>query len=50
MAKTQILENEQKELSELNSIHLTEKQELEAKLTIESQAKDGNHFSDSLFL
>jgi hypothetical protein len=49
MTKTQILENELKEVGKLNSVLLTEKQELEAKLAEESQAKDGNHFTNSLF-
>jgi hypothetical protein len=49
MTETQILENELKEVGKLNSVLLTEKQELEAKLAEESQAKDGNHFTDSLF-
>jgi hypothetical protein len=43
MMETHILEDELKEVSELNSILLVEKQELEAKLTKESQAKDGKH-------
>jgi hypothetical protein len=50
MIETQILEDELKEVNELNSILLVEKQELKTKLAIESQAKDGNHFTDSLFL
>jgi hypothetical protein len=49
MTETQILEDELKEVSELNSILLNEKQELEAKLAEESRAKYGNHFPDSLF-
>jgi hypothetical protein len=49
MMETQILENELKEVGKLNSVLLTEKQELEAKLAEESQAKDGNHFTNSLF-
>jgi hypothetical protein len=49
MIEMQILEEELKEVSKLNSILLAEKQELEAKLVIESQAKDGNHFTNSLF-
>jgi hypothetical protein len=49
MTEMQILEEELKEVSKLNSILLAEKQELEAKLVIDSQAKDGNHFTDSLF-
>jgi hypothetical protein len=47
MIETQILEHELKELGELNLVLLKEKQELEAKLAEESQAKDGNHFPDS---
>jgi hypothetical protein len=43
MMETQILEDELKEVSELNSILLVEKQELETKLAKESQAKDGEH-------
>jgi hypothetical protein len=50
MTEMQILEDELKEVSELNSILLTKKQELEAKLAIESQVKDGNYFTYSLFL
>jgi hypothetical protein len=50
MIETQILEDELKEVNELNSILLAEKQELKVKLAIESQEKDGNHFTDSLFL
>jgi hypothetical protein len=49
MTETQILEDELKEVCELNSVLLNEKQELEAKLAEESRAKDGNHFPDSLF-
>jgi hypothetical protein len=48
MTKTWILEDELKEVSELNLILLTEKQELEAKLTKESQSKDGKHPIDFL--
>jgi hypothetical protein len=43
MPETQILKDELKEVSELNSILLAEKQELEAKLAKESQVKDGEH-------
>jgi hypothetical protein len=39
MMKTQILDDDLKEVSELNSILLAEKQELETKLAKESQAK-----------
>jgi hypothetical protein len=41
MIETQILEDELKEVSKLSSILLTKKQELKAKLTKESQEKDG---------
>jgi hypothetical protein len=50
MTETQILEDELKEVGELNLVLLAQKKELEAKLDEESQAKDGNHFIDSLFL
>jgi hypothetical protein len=50
MTETQILTDELKEVGELNSVLLAQKQELEAKLAEESQAKDGNHFTDSSFL
>jgi hypothetical protein len=43
MMETQILEDDLKEVSELNSILFAEKQELETKLAKESQAKDGEH-------
>jgi hypothetical protein len=49
MMETQILKDELKEVGELNSVLLNEKQELEAKLAEESWAKDHNHFPDSLF-
>jgi hypothetical protein len=49
MTETQILEDELKEVGELNSVLLNEKQELEAKVAEESQAKYGDHFPDSLF-
>jgi uncharacterized small protein (DUF1192 family) len=49
MMKTQILEDELKEVGELNSVLLAKKQELEAMLAEESQAKDGNYFTESLF-
>jgi hypothetical protein len=39
MMKTQILDDDLKEMSELNSILLAEKQEIETKLAKESQAK-----------
>jgi chemotaxis receptor (MCP) glutamine deamidase CheD len=50
MTETQILEDELKEVSELNSILLAEKQELEIKLAKESQAKYGEHPIDFLYL
>jgi hypothetical protein len=43
MMETQVLEDELNEVSKLNSVLLAQKQELEAKLAEESQAKDGNH-------
>jgi glycine betaine/choline ABC-type transport system substrate-binding protein len=49
MTETQILEDVLKEVGEHNSVLLTEKQELEAKLAKERRVKDGNHFPDSLF-
>jgi hypothetical protein len=49
MTETQILEDELKEVGELNSVVLNEKQELKANLADKSRAKDGNHFPDSLF-
>jgi hypothetical protein len=49
MTETQILEDQLKEVGELNPVLLTKKQELEAKLVEESWAKYGNHFTDSLF-
>jgi hypothetical protein len=49
MTETQILEDLLKEVGDLNLVLLAEKQELEDKLAEESQAKDGNHFTDSLF-
>jgi hypothetical protein len=49
MMETQILEDELKEVGELNSVLLTEKQELEAKLAKGSPTKDGNLFTNSLF-
>jgi hypothetical protein len=41
--ETQILEDELKEVNELNLILLAEKQELETKLAKESQATVGEH-------
>jgi hypothetical protein len=49
MIETQVLEDKLKEVSKLNSILLAQKQELEAKLAKESQAKDGNYPINSLF-
>jgi hypothetical protein len=49
MTETQILEDELKEVGDLNLVLLTKKQEIEAKLAEESQTKDGNHFTNSLF-
>jgi hypothetical protein len=43
MTETHILQDELKEVSELYSILLPEKQELKTKLAKESQAKDGEH-------
>jgi hypothetical protein len=39
--------DELKEVGKLNSVLLKEKQEFEAKLAEESQAKDGKHFPDA---
>jgi hypothetical protein len=50
MIETQILEDELKKESKLNSILLVEKLELEAKLAKESKAKDGEHPIDFLSL
>jgi hypothetical protein len=50
MTETQILEDELKEVSELNLVLLAEKQEHEAKLATENQAKDGEHPIDFLSL
>jgi uncharacterized small protein (DUF1192 family) len=49
MTETEILEDELKEVSELNSVLLAQKQKLEAKLAEESHTKDGNHSANSLF-
>jgi hypothetical protein len=46
MMETQILEDELKEVTVLNSILLAEKQELETKLAKERQAKDSEHLID----
>jgi DNA-binding transcriptional regulator PaaX len=48
MTKTQLFEDELKEVSQLNSILLSQKLELETRLAEESQAKDGKHFTNSL--
>jgi hypothetical protein len=50
MMQNQILEDELKEVSELHSPLLAEKQELEAKLANESQAKDGEYLINFLSL
>jgi hypothetical protein len=53
MMETRILEDELKEVSELKSILVDEKQELETKLAKESHAKNGEHPIDfflSLYL
>jgi hypothetical protein len=47
MTKTQVLEDMLKELRKLNSVLLAQRQELEAKVVEESQAKDGNHSINS---
>jgi uncharacterized small protein (DUF1192 family) len=49
MTETQILEDELKEVSKLNSVLLAQKQELEAKMAEESQSKEGKHSTNSLF-
>jgi hypothetical protein len=43
MIETQILEDELKEVGELNSVLLKEKQKVEAKPAEESWAEDRNH-------
>jgi hypothetical protein len=48
MTETQFFEDELKVVSQLNSILLAQKHELEIRLAEESQAKDGKHFNDSL--
>jgi hypothetical protein len=48
MRKTQLFEDELKEVSQLNSILLAQKLELETRLAEESQAKDGKHSANSL--
>jgi hypothetical protein len=48
MTETQLFEDELKEVSQLNSVLLTQKLELEAELVEERQAKDGKHSTDSL--
>jgi hypothetical protein len=47
MTKTQVLEDMLKELSKLNSVLLSQRQELEAKVAEGSQAKDGNRSINS---
>jgi hypothetical protein len=49
MTKTQVPEDELNEVSKFNSVLLAEKQELQAKLAEENQAKDGNHPTNYLF-
>jgi hypothetical protein len=49
MMKTHVLEDELNEVSKLNSVLLAQKQELQAKLAKQSQAKDGNHPTNYLF-
>jgi hypothetical protein len=49
MMETQILEDELKAVNGLNLVLLAQKQELEAKLAEESQTKDGNYSTNSLF-
>jgi hypothetical protein len=49
MMETQVLEDELNKVSKLNSVLLAQKQELEAKLTKESQAKNGNHTTTIYF-
>jgi hypothetical protein len=50
MTETQILEDELKDVGQLNSFLLKEKQELEAELAEESRAKHRNHFPNSFSL
>jgi hypothetical protein len=50
MTETQIIEDGLKEVSELNTVLLAKKLELEAKLAEEIQTKDGNRSANSLFL
>jgi hypothetical protein len=47
MMETQLFEDELKEVSQLNSILLAQKLELETRLVEQSQAKDGKHFTNS---
>jgi hypothetical protein len=49
MMETQVLEDELNKVSKLNSVLLAQKQELEAKLAKESQAKDGNNTTTIYF-
>jgi hypothetical protein len=48
MTKTQLFEDALKEVSQLKSILLAQKLELETRVAEESQAKDGKHFTNSL--
>jgi hypothetical protein len=50
MMETQLFEDDLKEVSQLNSVLLTQKLELETRLADERQAKDSKHFTDSLLL
>jgi hypothetical protein len=50
MTETQLFEDELQEVSQLNSVLLAQKLELEAKLVEERQAKDGKHSTNSLLL
>jgi hypothetical protein len=47
LTETRVLEDELKEVSKLNSVLISQREELEAKLVEESHAKDGNHSINS---
>jgi hypothetical protein len=47
MTETPLFEDELKEVSQLNSILLAQKLELETKLSEESHEKGGKHFTNS---
>jgi hypothetical protein len=49
MTEIRVLEDELKEVSKLNSVLLSQQQELEAKLAKESQANYANYSTNSLF-